>query len=42
MQALFTDAFFKDLVLQYGTPLYVYSGDKIALQYKHLQESFDP
>lgn len=42
MQALFTDAFFKELATQYGTPLYVYSGDKIALQYKHLQESFDP
>ena len=41
MQAIFTDAFLQELATQYGTPLYVYSGDKIAEQYKHLQESFD-
>ncbi|MFM7359093.1 MAG: diaminopimelate decarboxylase [Sediminibacterium sp.] len=41
MQALFSDAVFLELAEKYGTPLYVYSGEKIENQYRQLQQSFD-
>ena len=41
MQAIFSDSLLKELAVTYGTPLYVYSGDKIEEQYHRLQTAFD-
>jgi diaminopimelate decarboxylase len=41
MQAIFSDSLLKELAVTYGTPLYVYSGDKIEEQYQRLQTAFD-
>jgi diaminopimelate decarboxylase len=41
MQALFSDAVFLELAEKYGTPLYLYNGEKIENQYRQLQQSFD-
>lgn len=42
MQALLSDSTFLQLAANYGTPLYVYVGEKIEEQYNRLQTSFDP
>lgn len=42
MQALLSDSTFLQLAANYGTPLYVYAGEKIEEQYNRLQTSFDP